>query len=195
MTFASGVDQLILDQVSSFNGTIGGFFTAGDAVIANTFAEAATLLSYTQTGADSCSWTLTDGANTAVLNFAGEPYAQSDFSITSANGGAGLGDQVRVTAFRVIPFVGTTERLQRMGVYGRVPFLASVSSAPTWSKWPCVSTIACGLAARREHGLASASHEVRAHPQAGVDQDKTLGGSDQTDVHDRDAVGDIGATR
>ena len=81
VTFASGVDQLILDQPSSFNGTIDDFFTAGDAVIAKAFAEAATLLTYTQTGADSCSWTLTDGANTAVLNFAGEPYAKSDFSI------------------------------------------------------------------------------------------------------------------
>ena len=90
MTFASGVDKLILGEASSFNGTIDGFFTKGDAVIANGFAEAATLLTYTQTGADSCSWTLSDGASTAVLNFAGGPYAQSDFSITSANGGAGL---------------------------------------------------------------------------------------------------------
>jgi hypothetical protein len=83
-------NRLILDQASSFHGTIDDFFTKGDAVRARTFAEATTLLSYTQTGADSCSWTLTDGAQTAVLNFAGEPYAQSDFKIVSANGGMGL---------------------------------------------------------------------------------------------------------
>ena len=59
-------------------------------MVAKTFAEAATLLTYTQTGADSCSWTLTDGSNTAVLHFVGEPYAKSDFSIVSANHGAGL---------------------------------------------------------------------------------------------------------
>ncbi len=34
--------------------------------------------------------TLTDGANLAVLNLAGEPYGQSDFSIMSAHNGAGL---------------------------------------------------------------------------------------------------------
>jgi Hyphally regulated cell wall protein N-terminal len=84
------VDKLLLDQASSFNGTIDDFFTKGDSVVARTFAEAQTLLSYTQTGADSCSWTLTDGTQTAVLNFAGEPYTQSDFSIASANGGKGL---------------------------------------------------------------------------------------------------------
>jgi hypothetical protein len=59
-------------------------------VVAKGFAEAQTLLSYSQTGADSCSWKLTDGTQTAVLNFAGEPYAQSDFKIVSANNGAGL---------------------------------------------------------------------------------------------------------
>ena len=91
MTFGGGAaDRLILDQASSFNGTIDDFFTKGDSVVAKTFAEAATLLTYTQTGADSCSWTLIDGANTAVLHFAGEPYTKSDFSIVSANGGAGL---------------------------------------------------------------------------------------------------------
>ena len=49
---------------------------------------------YTQTGADSASWTLTDGANTAVLNFAGEPYVRSDFSIGVGERRGGLGDQV-----------------------------------------------------------------------------------------------------
>ena len=43
------------------------------------------MLIYTQTGANSCSWTLTDGVSAAVLNFAGEPYMRSDFSIVSAN--------------------------------------------------------------------------------------------------------------
>jgi cytoskeletal protein CcmA (bactofilin family) len=91
ITFGGGDNnRLILDQASSFDGTIDDFFAKGDAVRAKTFAEAQTLLKYTQTGADSCSWTLTDGSNTAVLNFAGAPYAQSDFSIVSANGGAGL---------------------------------------------------------------------------------------------------------
>ena len=88
VTFAGG-DQLILDQASSYDGTIDDFFK-GDGVVARGFAEAATLLSYTQTGPDSCSWTLTAGAKTAVLNFAGEPYAKSDFSIVSAQSGAGL---------------------------------------------------------------------------------------------------------
>jgi hypothetical protein len=82
--------KLILGQPSSFDGTIDDFFTKGDSVVAEGFAEAATLLTYTQTGADSCSWTLTDGSHMAVLNFAGEPYAQSDFKITSSQGGAGL---------------------------------------------------------------------------------------------------------
>ncbi len=90
ITFGSGFNKLILDQPSSFYGTIDDFFAKGDSVIAKDFAEAATTLLYTQTGADSCSWKLTDGADTAVLNFAGEPYAKSDFSVASANGGAGL---------------------------------------------------------------------------------------------------------
>jgi hypothetical protein len=83
------IDTLVLDQASSFNGTIDDFFTKGDSVVAKTFAEAQTLLTYTQTGADSCSWTLTNGANTAVLNFAGAAYAQSDFSIAPTSNGAG----------------------------------------------------------------------------------------------------------
>jgi hypothetical protein len=90
VTFASPAgyaDHLILDSPSSFEGTIEDFTTAGDSVTAKGFAEAQTMLTYTQTGADSCSWTLTQGAQTAVLNFAGATYAQSDFSISpSANG-------------------------------------------------------------------------------------------------------------
>ena len=82
-----GVDHLYLDSPSSFNGTIDDFFTKGNSVNAKGFAEAATLLTYTQTGADSCSWTLTDPTHTAVLNFTGAAYTQSDFSISpSANG-------------------------------------------------------------------------------------------------------------
>lgn len=69
--------------------TIDDFFTAGDTVLASNFAEAATTFFYTQqTGAESCSWTLTDGAKTAVLNFAGEPCTKSDFSIEATNSGA-----------------------------------------------------------------------------------------------------------
>ena len=91
VTFESGLpDKLVLDQAASFVGTIDDFFTRGDSVVAKTFAEAFTLLTYAQTGADSCSWTLTDGAKRAVLNFAGEPYTKSDFAIVSANDGAGL---------------------------------------------------------------------------------------------------------
>ena len=87
VTFAGGVDEPILDQASSLYGTIDDFSTTGDSVTAKTFAEAQTLLTYTQTGADSCSWTLTESTHSAVLNFAGEPYAKSDFSISpSANG-------------------------------------------------------------------------------------------------------------
>jgi hypothetical protein len=90
VTFSGGVnhtDHLYLDSPSSFGGTVDGFATPGDSVIAKGFAEAATTLNYTQRGADSCSWTLTDSTHTAVFNFAGAPYAQSDFSISaSANG-------------------------------------------------------------------------------------------------------------
>jgi hypothetical protein len=90
VTFSSPAgyaDHLILDSPSAFAGTINDFFTPCDSVTAKGFAEAQTLLTYTQTGADSCSWTLAEGTHTAVLNFAGAPYAQSDFSISpSANG-------------------------------------------------------------------------------------------------------------
>ena len=65
------------------------YFANGDAAIANAFAESASLL-HAQAGADGLTRTLTDGANSAVLNLAGEPYAQSDFSIMSAHNGAGL---------------------------------------------------------------------------------------------------------
>jgi hypothetical protein len=90
VTFASPAgyaDHLILDSPSSFAATIEDFTATGDSVTAKTFAEAQTMLTYTQTGADSCSWTLTQGAQTAVLNFAGAEYAQSNFSLSpSANG-------------------------------------------------------------------------------------------------------------
>ncbi len=87
VTFQSGVNHLFLDSPSSFYGTIDDFSTPGDSVIAKTFAEAATMLTYTQTGANSCSWTLTDATHTAVLHFAGEPYTKSEFSISpSVNG-------------------------------------------------------------------------------------------------------------
>jgi hypothetical protein len=93
VTFASPAgyaDHLILGSPSSFAGTIDDFATAGDSVTAKGFAEAQTMLTYTQIGADSCSWTLTQGAQTAVLNFAGAAYAQSDFSISSSANGAVL---------------------------------------------------------------------------------------------------------
>jgi Hyphally regulated cell wall protein N-terminal len=90
VTFGSGVNHLDLGSPSSFSAMIDDFFTAGDSVLAKTFAEAATLLTYTQTGADSCSWTLTDSMHTAVLDFAGAPYAQSDFSISPSANGATL---------------------------------------------------------------------------------------------------------
>jgi hypothetical protein len=90
VTFAGDrADHLSLDSPSAFSGTIEDFFTAGDSVIAKTFAEAQTTLAYTQTGADSCSWTLTDATHSVVLDFAGEPYAQGDFSISASANGAG----------------------------------------------------------------------------------------------------------
>jgi hypothetical protein len=89
VTFSGGVNHLYLDSPSSFSGTIDDFSTSGDSVIAKGFAEAQTTLAYTQISADSCSWTLTDATHTATLNFAGAPYAQSDFAISaSANGNA-----------------------------------------------------------------------------------------------------------
>jgi hypothetical protein len=54
-----------------------------------TFGHSASTFLYTQTGADGASWTVKDSSKTAVINFAGEPYTQSDFSIVSANRGDG----------------------------------------------------------------------------------------------------------
>jgi hypothetical protein len=82
-----GVDKLILGQPSSFDGTIDDFFHQGDIVVAKGFGGATTLL-YSQ-GANSCSLTLTDGANKAVLNFTGAPYTKSDFALLPWYGGAG----------------------------------------------------------------------------------------------------------
>ncbi len=81
--------MLTLNTGSSFNGTIDNFYTAGDAVDISNFAFNATNVLYTRKGADSALWTLTDGANHAAINFAGEPYTHSDFKIVSANGGKG----------------------------------------------------------------------------------------------------------
>ncbi len=86
---AGATNTLTLESASSFHGTIADFFTAGDTVDATTFAKKSTKFVYTQTSADSCTWRLTDGAHTAVLTFTGEPYVKSDFSIVSANHGAG----------------------------------------------------------------------------------------------------------
>jgi hypothetical protein len=86
---SSAVGTLKLESASSFHGAIETFFSAGDTVDATTFAKSATTFLYTQTGTDSCTWTLTDGAHKAVLNFSGDPYVRSDFSIVSANHGAG----------------------------------------------------------------------------------------------------------
>ena len=58
-------------------------------MVAKGFAESATSLLYAQTGADSCLWTLGGGGKTAVLNFAFEPYVQSNFKIVAADAGAG----------------------------------------------------------------------------------------------------------
>jgi hypothetical protein len=82
-----GVDKLVLGQPSSFDATIDDFFHQGDTVVAKGFGGETTL-SYSQ-GANSCSLTLSDTTHTAVLNFAGEPYTKSDFSLTPWYGGAG----------------------------------------------------------------------------------------------------------
>jgi hypothetical protein len=90
VTFDGGApDRLILDQASSFHGTVDDFFTPGDRVVAKTFAKSTTTFDYTQTSANSCAWTLINGSNIAVINFAGEPYTENDFRIVSANGGLG----------------------------------------------------------------------------------------------------------
>ena len=85
----NGVDKLILGQPSSFDGVIDDFTTAGDTVVLKGFAESATSLLYAQTGADSCSLTLTDATHSAVIHFAGAAYTQSDFSLAPWFGGAG----------------------------------------------------------------------------------------------------------
>jgi hypothetical protein len=82
----SAPDLLTLNSGSSFSGAIEDFFTAGDGVDLTNFAYAHTTFKYTQTGTDSASWTLTDGSNSAVINFAGEAYTKSDFPIGAANG-------------------------------------------------------------------------------------------------------------
>jgi predicted outer membrane repeat protein len=55
VTFGEDVNHLYLNSPSWFAGTIEDFTTVGDSVTAKTFAEAQTLLTYTQTDADSCS--------------------------------------------------------------------------------------------------------------------------------------------
>ena len=90
ITYGGGAaDLLNLKLAQSFDATIEDFFTVGDGVDLTNFAHSASTFLYTQTGTDSASWTVTDGSKKAVINFAGEPYTQSDFSIVSANGGAG----------------------------------------------------------------------------------------------------------
>ena len=90
VTYGGGAaDLLNLKLAQSFDATIEDFFTVGDAVDLTTFGHSASTFLYTQTGADSASWTVKDGSKKAVINFAGEPYTQSDFQIVSANGGAG----------------------------------------------------------------------------------------------------------
>src|SRR5208282_4019112 len=90
VTYGGGAaDLLNLKAGQSFDATIEDFFTVGDAVDLTNFGHSASTFLYTQTGADSASWTVTDGSKKAVINFAGEPYTKSDFSIVSANGGAG----------------------------------------------------------------------------------------------------------
>jgi hypothetical protein len=90
VTYGGGAaDLLNLDVAQSFDATNEDFFTVGDAVDLTNFGHSASIFLYTQTGTDSASWTVTDGTKKAVINFAGEPYTQSDFSILSANGGAG----------------------------------------------------------------------------------------------------------
>ena len=90
LTFGAGATDKLIGSAYSFDGMVDDYFANGDAAIANAFAESARTLLHTQAGADGLTRTLTDGANSAVLNLAGEPYAQSDFSIMSAHNGAGL---------------------------------------------------------------------------------------------------------
>jgi len=88
VTYGGGAaDLLNLKAGQSFDATIEDFFTVGDAVDLTNFGHSASTFLYTQTGADSASWTVTDGSKKAVINLAGEPYTKSDFSIVSANGG------------------------------------------------------------------------------------------------------------
>jgi hypothetical protein len=90
VTYGGGAaDLLNLSLAQSFDATIEDFFTVGDAVDLTNFGHSASTFLYTQTGADSASWTVTDGSKKAVINFAGEPYTESDFSIVSANKGKG----------------------------------------------------------------------------------------------------------
>ncbi len=88
LTFWAGATDKLIGSAYLFDGMVDDFF--GNAAIGNAFAESARTLLHAQTGADGLMRTLTDGANSAVLNLAGEPYAHSDFSIMSAHNGAGL---------------------------------------------------------------------------------------------------------
>ncbi len=89
LTFGAGPAGELIGSAYAFDGMVDDYFANGNAAIANAFAESASLL-HAQARAGGLTRTLTEGANSAVLNLAGEPYAQSDFLIMSAHNGAGL---------------------------------------------------------------------------------------------------------
>ena len=92
-----GVDKLILGQPSSFDGTIDDFSTKGDTVALKGFAESATSLLYTQTGADSCSLTLTDGDEQGGPQLRRRAVYAERFLDRAVVRRRGLGNQVRLT--------------------------------------------------------------------------------------------------
>ena len=93
VTFVTASSKLILDFASPFSGTINEFSTKGDEVLAQGFSESATTFVYTQTGADRLLVDADGWLEHGGPQFAGAPYAQSDFSIVSTDGGAGSGDR------------------------------------------------------------------------------------------------------
>ena len=99
MTF-NGLDKLILGQPSSFDGVIDDFITAGDTVVLKGFAESATSLLYTQTGADSCSLTLTNGDAFGGHQLRRRGLHAERFLARAVVRRRGLGDQVRLTRLR-----------------------------------------------------------------------------------------------
>ena len=118
-------DKLILGQPSSFDGKIDDFFTKGDTVLAKGFDESATSFLYTQTGADSCSWSFHGGNAHVGAQLRRRALCAARFLDHCGEGHRGHGDQVRLIPFAepvsgMTPlFLGGAQALERVVVWSR----------------------------------------------------------------------------